>query len=192
MPQGCAPCPFPPFPRLPGPCPPRMVVPTYRVPGPFCCEPAFPGPGYCDVSGTSGISYTSGLSGTPGEMHYGMHPGWHKHPCPMPKKKHIEYHHPAPWMARKKRETEIELGGGVEIEKPNPLGNWMGYMGQWLGKDDGATGGMGGGKWGNWLGKGPGDQTGGGKMGNWLGKQPGADQTGEMDDDGSGKKLWPK
>lgn len=206
MPKGCAPCPFPAFPPLPGPCAPEMVVPTYRVPGPFCCEPELPPPPICYEEGLSGSCSTS-TSGYP-------HGYYMACPAPMPKKMHhypmhiqVPMHMPkpmhhkgAPWMANMMRETEIEIGGGVEVEKPNMLGNWMSQMGDWFSKGAGPEGGMGmdgGSKWGNWLGKGadgsgmeagggtmwgdgkrpmghiPGTGMGGGKMSNWMNKGAG-------------------
>ncbi|HLO04305.1 MAG TPA: hypothetical protein VK191_14425 [Symbiobacteriaceae bacterium] len=126
---------------------------------------------YDDSSGLSG-SCSAGMSDRTGYHH-----GWYmQNPCamPMPHKEH-HYHmphpmpphkkppHGAPWLTNLMRETEIELGGGKEIEKPNPLGNWMGHMGDWFRKEAGADPSMGmdgGSKWGNWLGKGA-DGTGG-------------------------------
>lgn len=183
MPKGCVPCPFPSFPPLPAPCPPRMIVPTYQVPGPFCCEPELPVP---PMHGC--YEDHSGLSDCSGSHHgYMMAPC----PCPMPHKMMVHHHpmhhhmpkphHKAPWVADWMRETELEIGGGMEIEKPNMLGNWLGHMADWMGKGGGAEAGMGmdgGSKWGNWLGKGAdgGMEAGGGGQYPAGGGQPGGGQ----------------
>lgn len=201
MPAGCAPCPFPPFPPLPGPCEPRMMIPSYRVPGPFCCD------GFADGCAGEMCNRECCHEGHYMKPHLVViHKPHRHHPMQKPQHKH--------WM----RETEVELGGGMEIEKPNPLGNWMGHLADWFGKEGAAEPGMdgGGGKWGNWLGM---DGSGGmeSKMprgyhpGGMMGAKPWMPKGGSMgegmdegmenrmnermddrDGDSSGRKFWPK